>query len=163
MNYWTRIFRKKLKKLCLFPKPFLWSCFCHIYWLWKWHVYMQLCQFCNIQCEWVIGIFEMFLHKMCIYRCTLYYEDRDWKVANINQLIVEPSHNIPKILGGTCPLCPPVPTPMKYCVNGLIQDGWITLNQATWNGRNYYYQWELIQTLWWKYYMWPFDVINYII
>ena len=37
---------------------------------------------------------------MCIYRCKLYYEDRNWKVANHNQLIVKPSHNIPKILGG---------------------------------------------------------------
>ena len=54
---------------------------------------MQLCQFCTIQCEWVNGIFEMFLHKMFIYRCKLYYEDRDWKVANLNQLIVKPSHN----------------------------------------------------------------------
>ena len=48
---------------------------------------------------------------MFIYRYKLYYEDRDWKVANLNQWIVKPSHNIPKILrgGGHVPPVPPCP------------------------------------------------------
>ena len=42
-------------------------------------------------------------------------------MANLNQLIVKPSHNIPKIFGGggggaRAPCAPPVPTTMNmYC------------------------------------------------
>ena len=76
--------------------------FKNIYWLWKWHVHMQLS---ILQYSVWISYWNFWnvLHKMFIYRCKLYYEDRDWKVANINQLIVERSHNIPKILGGHVP------------------------------------------------------------
>ena len=49
---------------------------------------------------------------------------------------------------------------LQYCGSGLIQDGWIALNQPAWNGQNYYYYRALIQTSWTKYYMSSFDIIN---